>query len=159
MNPQQLREQVIRPTLKRIGLWSQAAEDLILGTACQESHCGKYLRQLGCKGAIGAFGVWQMELATARDIYDNFLRYKPDLKAKVESLRNPSQELTESLTTNLMYACAMCRIHYLRVPEPLPTGTIESLAKYYKKYYNTIKGKATEQEFINNFNKYADKKL
>lgn len=158
MNPQQLREQVIRPTLKRIGLWSQAAEDLILGTACQESHCGKYLRQLGCAGAIGAFGVWQMELATARDIYDNFLRYKPDLKAKVESLRNPNQELTESLTTNLMYACAMCRIHYLRVPEPLPVGTIESLAKYYKKHYNTIKGKATEQEFINNWNKYANAK-
>lgn len=158
MNPQQLREQVIRPTLKRIGLWSQAAEDLILGTACQESHCGKYIRQLGCKGAIGAFGVWQMELATARDIYDNFLRYKPDLKAKVESLRNPNQELTESLTTNLMYACAMCRIHYLRVPEPLPTGTIESFAKYYKKYYNTIKGKATEQEYINNWNKYANAK-
>lgn len=158
MNPQQLREQVIRPTLKRIGLWSQAAEDLILGTACQESHCGKYLRQLGCTGAIGAFGAWQMELATARDIYDNFLRYKPDLKAKVESLRNPNQEITESLTTNLMYACAMCRIHYLRVSEPLPTGTIESLAKYYKKYYNTIKGKATEQEFINNWAKYANTK-
>lgn len=157
MNPQQLREQVIRPTLKRIGLWSQAAEDLVLGTACQESHCGKYLRQLGCTGIIGAFGVWQMELATARDIYDNYLRYKPDLKAKVENLRNPAQELTESLTTNLMYACAMCRIHYLRKPDAIPFTT-EGQAAYWKKHYNTKLGKGTPEEYMKNWNKYANAK-
>ena len=76
MNPKQLRELVIRPTLHALGMWSQAAEDLMLGTACQESHCGKYIRQVGCSGNIGAFGIWQMEIATARDIYDNYLQNK-----------------------------------------------------------------------------------
>lgn len=157
MNPQQLREHVIRPTLKQLGLWSQQAEDLLLGTACQESHCGKYIRQLGCTGSIGAFGVWQMELATARDIYDNFLRYKPDLLNKVESLRDPTQLLAYSLTTNLAYAAAMCRIHYLRKPDAIPL-TLEGQAAYWKKHYNTKLGKGTTAEYIQNWNKYANAK-
>jgi hypothetical protein len=98
-----------------------------------------------------------MELATARDIYDNYLRYKPDLKAKVESLRNPNQELTESLTTNLMYACAMCRIHYLRKPDAIPITT-EGQAAYWKKHYNTKLGKGTPEEYMKNWDKYANAK-
>lgn len=157
MNSKQLRELVIRPTLEYLGLWSPQAEDLVLGTACQESHCGKYIRQLGCTGKIGAFGVWQMELATARDIYDNFLRYKPDLMNKVESLRGRTQPIEESLTTNLAYAAAMCRIHYLRKPDAIPL-TLDGQAAYWKKHYNTKLGKGTTAEYIQNWNKYANAK-
>ena len=46
LNPQQLRDLVIRPTLKRLGLWSTAAEELVLGTGIQESGL-QYLQQLG----------------------------------------------------------------------------------------------------------------
>jgi hypothetical protein len=41
-----LRQYVIRPTLQRLGLWSLAAENLLLGTAAQESKLGYYLHQL-----------------------------------------------------------------------------------------------------------------
>ena len=37
LNPQQFRSLVIRPTLRRLDLWSEAAEELLLGTAIQES--------------------------------------------------------------------------------------------------------------------------
>lgn len=46
INPHQLRDLVIRPTLKRLGFWSTAAEELVLGTAIQESSL-QYLQQLG----------------------------------------------------------------------------------------------------------------
>lgn len=155
MNARHLRTHVIRPTLTKLKAWSQAAEDLVLGTACQESHCGKYLRQVGCSGMTGAFGVWQMEIATARDIYDNYLRYKPELKTVVEGLRGNGQSIPEALTTNLAYACAMCRIHYLRQPGKIP-ATVDGQAQYWKKYYNTALGRGTVAEYVDNWDRYAN---
>lgn len=155
MKASQLREHVIKPTLITLGLDSKAAEDMLIGTACQESHCGEYIRQLDCTGARGAFGIYQMELATARDIYDNFLRYKPVLYKTVEELRGPMMDITQALTCNLAYATAMARIHYLRVKEALPI-TLEAQAQYWKKYYNSSKGKGTPQEYVANAKKYGD---
>lgn len=154
MNPKQLRELVIRPTLHTLGMWSQPAEDLLLGTACQESHCGKYIRQLGCSGAVGAFGIWQMELATARDIYDNFLNHKPELKHVVESLRGGAQSITDALVCNLAYACAMARIKYYRDPKAIP-ATLIGQAEMWKRVYNTALGKGTVAEYMDNWARYA----
>lgn len=154
MNAKQLRELVIRPVLKSLNTWSPAAEDLLLGTACQESHCGEYIRQVGCSGNVGAFGIWQMELATARDIYDNFLKYQFVLKNIVEGLRGESQTIQEALTMNAGYACAMARIHYMRQPGNIPAD-VAGQASYWKKYYNTPKGKGTAAEYIKNWQKYA----
>lgn len=155
MNAKHLREYVIRPTLTKLGAWSKDAEDLVLGTACQESHCGKYLRQLGCSGTTGAFGVWQMEIATARDIYDNYLRYKPELKAIVDGLKGNKQSISDALMTNLSFACAMCRIHYLRQPGKIP-ATVDGQGQYWKKYYNTALGRGTVAEYIDNWERYAN---
>ncbi len=154
MNPKQLRELIIRPTLHTLNAWSPAAEDLLMGTAAQESHCGRYIRQVGCSGMVGAFGVWQMELATARDIYDNYLRYKPELKVAVEKLRGAGQSITDALTSNLAYACALARIHYLRVPGAIPTD-LAGQAAYWKQYYNTKHGKGTVAEYLDNWTRYA----
>lgn len=154
MNAKQLRELVIRPVLKSLNAWSPAAEDLLLGTACQESHCGEYIRQVGCSGNVGAFGVWQMELATARDIYDNYLRYKPDLCARVDALKGAKQTIGEALTMNAGYACALARIHYMRQPGNIPAD-VAGQAAYWKKYYNTAKGKGTAAEYMKNWQKYA----
>ena len=154
MNAKQLRELVIRPVLKEMNAWSRAAEDLLLGTAAQESHCGEYIRQLGCTGTVGAFGVWQMELATARDIYDNFLKYKPALKSFIDDLRGLHQTITDALMTNLAYACAMARVHYLRQPGAIPSD-LAGQAAYWKKYYNTAHGRGTPDEYLKNWSKYA----
>jgi hypothetical protein len=46
----------------------------------------------------------------------------------------------------------MCRLHYRRVPEPLPDAEdINGLAAYWKKYYNTKAGRGSESEFIINW--------
>lgn len=157
MNAKQLRELVIRPVLQQMNMWSEQAENLLLGTACQESHCGEYIRQLGCTGPRGAFGIYQMELATARDIYDNYLTYKrEELYALIENLKGISSNLTDGLTWNLAFATAMTRVFYLRIREPIPY-TVEEQAKYWKKYYNTSLGKGTVEEYINNWHRYSDK--
>ena len=61
MKATQLREQVIAPALAKIDLFSPEAVALVLGTACVESQCGEYIKQMG-KGP--ALGIFQIEPAT-----------------------------------------------------------------------------------------------
>ena len=56
------------------------------------------------------------------------------------------------MATDLALATIMCRLYYSRIKEPLPrAGDLPAMAAYYKRYYNTPKGKATEQQFIDNY--------
>ena len=150
IDPRHLLEHVIRPVLKDLDLWSVPAERLVLGTACQESACGMWLVQL--RGP--AKGIFQMEPATHDDLWGNFLTYKPELAGKVSQWAINKAHLPEEMVGNLYYATAMCRIHYLRVPEPIPND-LHGQAQYYKTYYNTEKGKATVEEYMNAWNRFV----
>ncbi|MBF0400744.1 MAG: hypothetical protein HQL90_08250 [Magnetococcales bacterium] len=143
LNPYQLRDLVIRPTLQRLGLLSDAAEELVLGTAIQESSL-HYLQQLD---GGPARGLWQMERATHDDIWQNFLHFRTKLGLNV--LGPYTRPDHTRLVWDLAYACAMCRIAYLRCPEPLPhAGDIEAQAAYWKAWYNTPLGKGSTQQYI-----------
>jgi hypothetical protein len=143
--PQEFLNEVIVPTLELMGLPSRHAAELLLGTALVESRL-TYLRQIGGGPALG---FYQMEPATHDDIHDNFLRFRPRLKAVIQSIISPTPDLHRQLVTNLAYATAMARVHYLRVSEPLPrSGDVWGFAYYHKKYYNTEKGKATPEKFV-----------
>ena len=145
IDPRQLLDLVVRPTLLHLDLLSPAAEQLVLGTAAQESKLC-YLKQLGLGPAVG---LWQMEPATERDLWENFLAYKPELRAKVEALLAPEPSRTQQLATNLAYGCAMCRVHYLRKPAALPDAAdIQGMARYWKLHYNTPLGRGTINEFV-----------
>lgn len=145
INPVQFREYVVRPVLVGISLWSPAAEQLMLGTAAVESGMGEYLHQI--KGP--ALGVMQMEPATHNDIINNYLMYRQLLWRDVVQVCGVDGVRVGNLTTNLSYAVAMARIHYLRVPDPLPEpDDLEALAKYWKDHYNTHLGKGTVEKFL-----------
>ena len=146
-----LKEYIIIPTLDYTGLNSASAVNLLLGTAAQESNLGEYLHQTNGP----ALGIYQMEPDTHKDIHNNFLVYKSDLNKKILNLSFPAFSMKNNLIGNLYYATAMTRIHYYRVPEKLPKADdIDGLANYWKKYYNTIRGRGTTKEFIKNFEKY-----
>ena len=156
LNCKDLRELVVRPTLQHLRLWSPAAEDMVLGTAAQESGLGTYLHQVGGP----ALGIYQMEPATHNDLWNNYLEYRPILRKQVEDMLGTSVHDVDSednsLIGNLYYATAMCRIHYLRVPEAIPVHKdVKGYAAYWKKYYNTPLGAGTEQEFIDNYKRYV----
>lgn len=150
----QLRLYIIEPVLKQLNMYSDAAINLMLGTAAQESGCGHYIHQI--KGP--ALGIYQMEPATHDDIWNNFIAYHPNYKYIVElylSTHNVSTHNSDEIIWNLKYATAMCRLKYFRVPKKLPEANdIIGLATYWKNYYNTEKGKGTISAFIHNYNKY-----
>ena len=148
LDPQQLRDLVIRPTLQRLDLWSDAAEELVLGTAIQESGL-QFLQQLG---GGPARGLWQMERATHDDLWTNFLHYHTKLGLNV---LGPYVKPDHSrLAWDLAYACAMCRIAYLRCPDALPpAGDIAGQAACWKKNYNTPLGAGTVEQYTANWHR------
>lgn len=146
---QQVRQWIVKPTLEYLGLWSLSAERLVLGTAVHESRL-RYIDQIDKYNRPGpAFGLWQMEGPTHADLYNSFLSYQPELKLKVTRLASfysGSFPDPGEMVGNLKYACAMCRIHYRRVKAPLPDD-VRGLAEYAKRYYNSMLGKATVQQY------------
>lgn len=143
---------VVRPTLSHIGLWSSAAENLLVGTALQESGL-RHLRQLGDGPARG---LYQIEPATEADLWRNFLPNRPGLAASLEGLLATVPSRTEQLTTNLAYATAVARLVYLRHPEPLPAAEdVAGMARYWKRHFNTARGKGSAAAFILNYKEFA----
>ena len=152
LDPAQFTKHIIRPALEAIDLYSEAAAELLLGTAIQESRL-TYLKQIGGGPALGVF---QMEPATEDDIWENFILYRGALDQKVLGLMVTKHALGDGLIWNLYYAAAMCRIHYYRVSEALPAaGDISRQAEYWKAHYNTPLGAGTEAEYIENWHKYS----
>ena len=155
----QLRGYVIRPVLEHLGHADLALEELVLGTALQESR-NVYLAQLNHGPAVG---LWQMEPATHNDHWKNFLDYNHSLATKVRQLALPYfYDDALEMAGNLYYAAAMCAVHYLRRASirveagdwpmyPLPAaGDLPGQARYWKRWYNTPAGAGTVQEYMAN---------
>ena len=150
MDPKQFRLHLVRPALQIVDLWSEGAEELLLGTAAQESHF-KYVRQLNDGPALGFF---QMEPATHNDIWANYLEYRHELACKILDACGLSDDppVADRLVWDARYAAIMARIHYLRVPQKLPSkDDVWGQGKYWKAYYNTPKGKGTVEEYVHNY--------
>ena len=147
----QFRE-LIEDVLQAIGLHSPAAVNLLLGTAAQESRLGTYLRQMGQGPALGVF---QMEPATEKDLWANYLQYHPELVKKIAATTGATGPGPQ-LRWNLAYQIAMARVHYLRKKPPMPAADdIAGLAAYWKQHYNTQLGKGSVEEFMANYRRYV----
>lgn len=148
------QQEIIRPVLAKMGGSNLAAEELLLGTAVQESLNFKYRRQMG-NGPARSY--YQMEPATHDDIWQNYLKYNAKRAELVASfLSSPTANKHDELETNDEYATAMARVHYMRVKEALPKqGDIQAQANYWKQYYNTPLGKGKPAEYIEKWQLYV----
>lgn len=149
MNANQLRLLIVRPALLAIDMHSDAAENLVMGTAAQESHF-KFVQQLGGGPALSMF---QMEPATHDDIWDSVLSFRPAIElAVLRAIATDRRPPADRLVWDFRYAAIMCRLHYRRRREPLPDPhDVWAMASYWKRYYNTVAGAGTEQEFVDNY--------
>lgn len=137
----QLREYIIAPALKGIGLWTPASEILVAGTGDIESRY-MYVKQLGGGPALSP---WQIEPATYSDTRDRTASKYPALYERVQSyLGLVSIPIDPTyLMGNLAAAAIFCRLKYYLHPDPLPPADNHiAMATYHKKIYNTSLGKA-----------------
>lgn len=166
LNPSDLLTLVVRPVVtlfaQKFGLrrpsrdapfeTTDVLERLVMGTAAQESGFS-YLRQINGP----AVGLWQIEMATFNDLAQNYVRYNPDIRGMLESLRtgwaDSHIKADEMIAGNLHFACAVTLAQYRRFWRTAynDTQTVRGLAHIYKVYWNTPSGKATEEQFIHNY--------
>lgn len=134
---------------------SPDASSLILRTCVYESKL-YYLKQIGDGPARG---FPQIKLNTAKDILDRYLgrEDKSDLRARIQTLigfdpvalSSDTYMLDLQLQGNMILGIICCRLKYWMVPHSLPVwDDLKGQARYYKKYYNTAKGKGEMQDFI-----------
>jgi len=180
INTKQLRELVIQPVLESLeagGIpYSEAARELLLMIAAHESKMGHYIRQVGCTDGVGAYGIYQIELATESDAWVNYINYREELATESDAWSNyinyrdnlgksmssfikgidtTKREPSRLLTCDLAYQTAIARVILYRAPEKLPeVRDYEGMAKYCKKYWNTELGKATWEDYLYAYKKY-----
>ena len=123
-------------------LVTKVSVQLLLCTCAQESGFGTYLRQTNGP----AIGIFQMEEPTFEWLREYYTNKYPQIAG---------WEARE-MEWDLKKAIIMARLRYRVAPDPLPEGeTAESLWPYYKKFYNSTLGKATEYDFINRVHQYV----
>ena len=145
---QDLRKRVIRDTLKLLGDWSLATENLLLGTAAQESGLGDNLQSGRLRG------LYHISAQTHVAVWDKYLINYPDMASRVRGLAgqrsflgNPHRELV----TNLSYTTAIAWLVYKRCNQPLPeAGDIKGLAKYWHQHFRA-RTTATTADFEANY--------
>lgn len=143
---------IIISTLYDINLYSQEAEQLLMGTGAVES---KFYALAQYKGGP-ARSFFQIEPATCIDNFENYLIFRSSLwKTIYKKCYVPKELIHERdegiiswvLKTNIAFSVAMARIKYRRVPKPLPKlDDIDGQAKYWLKYYNAG-GKGTIEKY------------
>ena len=147
----QFRSLIVEPVLSKLRLYSKNAEELLVFTCAAESLGGTFLHQV--KGT--ALGIYQIEPNTYSDIWVNYIRARNQL-ATLMAMHFGCNKIpeVERLIYDLHFATAMARIHYLRFTGNIPDAKdIDGIWDYYKKNYNTEKGKAKKEETIK---KYQD---
>jgi hypothetical protein len=149
---------VVEPALDLLRMNSASARALLMGTAAVESDL-THVRQIGGGPARGFF---QMEPATALDILRWVDGRHPYLR-KILGVDpdplgvGPDIDIAELLETADIFAAAMARLHYRRIPAALPDADdVQGLAEYWKRYYNTRLGKGTVAKFVAKFALVAD---
>lgn len=133
-------------------MWSEYAEELMIGTCAAESNGGTYLIQDNGP----AVGIFQMEPKTHDDIWQKWLPNHPAISANLmASCMISMKPSSKMMVSNLFYACAMARIEYWRnSPETIP-GKLEEQAAYWLKYYNRG-GKGTVEHYLASYKTFMN---
>jgi hypothetical protein len=153
----QIRTSLIRPVLQRLGSMtpckhSEAAENLLMGTAATESLMGEFIRQ---HPTGPARGIFQIETPTAQSILDNFVRFRPAFQQAIDVFMT-QEPLEQQLITNLALQTVIARLVYYPKPQPLPAADdIPGLGQYWKTHYNTTLGAGTVQKFVDDYARYV----
>jgi len=106
---QELRD-LIRSTLDYLDVHSDAAENLLLSRAAQAAK----------HSPSQAHGLFAIDAATHRLVWDKYLAFKPDLASRIRGLASQHAFLSDphlELSINLRYATAIAWAIHLAFPE------------------------------------------
>ena len=141
-------KEIAEYALYKLDCYSDDALALVVRTGMAESG----YRALRGYGEVNpAIGFWQIEPATMYDIMRNYLVYRPKYSKAMEGLGMElrGEDIEMSVMANMAVQAALCRLHYRRDSKPIPSwDDLEAQGEYWKRVYNTIKGRGTVKHFI-----------
>ena len=147
--------------------YQQRVTAILLGTAATESHL-RHRRQHGFAWHHdgGAWGLWQTEWGAVSDSL-RMLRKGTVLSWRcgawlmrdADANMRPFFEMRPEQVMPIIagwdrLAVMFCRLHYLRVNQPIPE-TICEQAAYWKQYYNTKYGAGTVDKYLADWQQHA----
>lgn len=147
------RQLLIRPTLQYCGLYSRAAENLLIGTGLVESEFKYLIQRQGI-----ALSFFQIEPPTFNWLMTKLSTDK-ELMLKVLKFLGLGTLPTDSrhLINNLALACICARLKYWYNKEPLPQADdLPSLASYWGRIYNSRNDLKDIKRFIRMYDTYGE---
>ncbi len=116
-----LRDQVIRPTLQYLGVWSPANEASLFDAATNAPDLGLFSPR------SEGLGVFHITASQHRDIWDRYLAFNPEIASRVRGLASQRAFLSNpdgELQTNLSYCTAIAWLLHLRA-NGVPVESVE----------------------------------
>ena len=142
-----LRHLVIRETLNYLHDWSQAAENLLLGTAAHESGLGGWHQGQ-------RVGLYRITPSMHRIVWDKYLIHHPQLASDIRGIAGQHTFLKDphgELVTNLKYATAIAWMIYRRTGQSLPSAAdIHALAVFWHRHFRP-RAEGTVRDFITSY--------
>ena len=141
-------KEIAEYSLYKLDCYSDDALALVVRTGMAESG---YRALRGYGESNPAIGFWQIEPATLFDMMRNYIVYRPQYRQTLEKLgmKLTGDDIEMSVISNMAVQAGLCRLHYRRDKDPLPSwDDLEGQGKYWKKHYNTVKGKGTIKHFM-----------
>ena len=151
----EFRQLIIGHTLRSLDEWAPAHENLLLGTAAQESSMGSSLK----RGRL--LGLYHISPNTHRAVWDKYLIHYPDLASQIRGLAGQHSFILDphgELISNLKYSTAIAWMIYRRVEQALPTANdIPGQARYWHRHFHA-RASAPSADFIASYQHYICEK-
>jgi len=141
-------KEIAEYALYKLDSYSDDALALVVRTGMAESG---YRALKGMGMGNPAIGFWQIEPDTLLDMMRNYISYRPHYRAGLEELgmEFAGDDIFTSVISSMAVQAGLCRLHYRRDKDPLPSWSdLEGQAKYWKRVYNTELGRGTIKHFI-----------
>ena len=141
-------KEIAEHALYRLDCYSDDGLALVVRTGMAESG---YRALRGYGESNPAIGFWQIEPATMYDMMRNYIVYRPQYRKALEELgmEFKGDDIEMSVMANMAVQSALCRLHYRRDKAPIPSwDDIDAQARYWKRVYNTVKGRGTVKHFV-----------
>lgn len=170
--PYDLLKNEVTSVLKLLNVYNEGFVELLIGTVSAESDMGKYVQQQKfIQQAVQEYdpvdkkwykntrtisypqgpgrGIFQIEPASLKDMYEHYLKFNPALQDVVDSLLWEDEDRTTQLQWNLHYQIAIAAVHYIRFHKTVPSPeSIDAESNIWKVAYNTEKGKGKRKVYV-----------
>lgn len=162
VEPAFARKMFVVPALIRLGLYSDQAERLLMGTAAVESNFTNF--EQGYRDKISGWhrkgparGMFQMEPATFNDMIGRVLSIKNNqaLRDAVLATSVECPPLFLEITANHLFAAAMARVKYHSVHAHIP-NSLGDQAQFWWTYYNGRSANGLKpKDYLNTWDEYC----